>query len=87
MALATRTFRWEGFASIEDLVNHIAGGVLMGFGGVTALGCTIGQGLTGYVDAGAGIRYRVAVDHRRVRGGTEIPILARRDRRLGEVAR
>ena len=47
VALATRTFRWEGFASIEDLVNHIVGGVLMGFGGVTALGCTIGQGLTG----------------------------------------
>jgi uncharacterized membrane protein YedE/YeeE len=47
MALATRTFRWEGFASIEDLVNHITGGVLMGFGGVCALGCTIGQGLTG----------------------------------------
>jgi uncharacterized protein len=46
-ALATRTFRWEGFASVEDLVNHITGGVLMGFGGVTALGCTIGQGLTG----------------------------------------
>ena len=47
MALATRTFRWEGFASVEALVNHIVGGVLMGFGGVTALGCTIGQGLTG----------------------------------------
>jgi uncharacterized membrane protein YedE/YeeE len=47
MALATGTFRWEGFASTEDLVNHIAGGVLMGFGGVTALGCTIGQGLSG----------------------------------------
>jgi uncharacterized membrane protein YedE/YeeE len=47
MAIAMRTFRWEGFASIEDLVNHILGGVLMGFGGVTALGCTIGQGLTG----------------------------------------
>jgi uncharacterized membrane protein YedE/YeeE len=46
-ALATRTFRWEGFASTEDLVHHIVGGVLMGFGGVTALGCTIGQGLTG----------------------------------------
>jgi hypothetical protein len=46
-ALATGVFRWEGFASTEDLVNHIAGGVLMGFGGVTALGCTIGQGLTG----------------------------------------
>ena len=47
MALATRTFRWEGFASVEDTVNHIVGGILMGFGGVTALGCTIGQGLTG----------------------------------------
>lgn len=46
-ALATGAFRWEGFASTEDLVNHIVGGVLMGFGGVTALGCTIGQGLTG----------------------------------------
>ena len=47
MALATRTFRWEGFASVEDVGNHVVGGVLMGFGGVTALGCTIGQGLTG----------------------------------------
>ena len=47
MALVTRTFRWEGFASVEDVGNHIVGGVLMGFGGVTALGCTIGQGLTG----------------------------------------
>lgn len=47
VAIATRSFRWEGFASTEDLVNHIAGGVLMGFGGITALGCTIGQGLTG----------------------------------------
>jgi len=47
MALATRTFRWEGFGSVEDAANHIIGGILMGFGGVTALGCTIGQGLTG----------------------------------------
>ena len=47
MALATRTFRWEGFASVEDVANHVVGGVLMGFGGVAALGCTIGQGLTG----------------------------------------
>jgi len=47
MALATRTFRWEGFASVEDIGNHVAGAVMMGFGGVTALGCTIGQGLTG----------------------------------------
>jgi len=47
MALATRTFRWEGFGSVEDVSNHVVGGVFMGFGGVTALGCTIGQGLTG----------------------------------------
>jgi len=47
MALATRTFRWEGFTSTEDLANHVVGGILMGFGGVTALGCTIGQGLSG----------------------------------------
>ena len=47
MALATKTFRWEGFATTEDLVNHVAGGMLMGFGGVTALGCTIGQGISG----------------------------------------
>jgi uncharacterized membrane protein YedE/YeeE len=47
MALAMKTFRWEGFTTTEDLVNHIVGGILMGFGGVTALGCTIGQGLSG----------------------------------------
>ena len=47
MAIVTKTFRWEGFASTDDLVHHIAGGVLMGFGGVTALGCSIGQGITG----------------------------------------
>ncbi|HEY5293076.1 MAG TPA: YeeE/YedE thiosulfate transporter family protein, partial [Burkholderiales bacterium] len=28
-------------------VNHLIGGALMGFGGVLAMGCTIGQGLTG----------------------------------------
>ena len=27
--------------------NQLFGAVLMGFGGVTALGCTIGQGMTG----------------------------------------
>ena len=46
-ALATRTFRWEGFASMADLRNQLVGAMLMGFGGVTALGCTIGQGLSG----------------------------------------
>src|SRR5206468_9242236 len=47
-AIASRTFRWEGFAGAEDTANHVAGGILMGFGGVLALGCTIGQGITGF---------------------------------------
>ena len=46
-ALASRRFRWEGFRTTEDLANHLIGGTLMGVGGVTALGCTIGQGLSG----------------------------------------
>ena len=46
-ALASRSFHWEGFGSVEDVGNHIVGAILMGFGGVTALGCTIGQGITG----------------------------------------
>ncbi len=46
-SLATRSFRWEGFGGVEDTANHLIGAALMGFGGVTALGCTIGQGLSG----------------------------------------
>jgi uncharacterized protein len=47
VALAGGGFRWEGFRNAEDTANHLGGGVLMGIGGVTALGCTIGQGLSG----------------------------------------
>ncbi len=46
-ALARREFRWEGFADLGDLRRHLLGAVLMGVGGVTALGCSIGQGLSG----------------------------------------
>ena len=46
-ALAGRSFRWEGFGSTEDVANHLVGGTLMGVGGVTAMGCTVGQGLSG----------------------------------------
>ena len=48
-ALASGNFRWrnEGFSSFDDLRVQLLGAVLMGFGGVTALGCTIGQGLSG----------------------------------------
>jgi uncharacterized membrane protein YedE/YeeE len=47
VATVTRSFRWEGFGSTEDVANHLAGAVLMGVGGVAAMGCTIGQGLSG----------------------------------------
>ncbi len=47
VALARGEFRWEGFRDTEDTASHIVGATLMGFGGVTALGCTIGQGMTG----------------------------------------
>jgi uncharacterized membrane protein YedE/YeeE len=46
-ALQTQTFRWEGFANPRDLGQHLVGSVLMGVGGVTAMGCTFGQGLSG----------------------------------------
>lgn len=54
MSLITREFRWEGFTNREDLAHHLFGGLLMGFGGVTAVGCTIGQGLTGISTLGLG---------------------------------
>jgi uncharacterized membrane protein YedE/YeeE len=47
-ALASRTFRWEGFRDAEDTAMHVIGGLLMGFGGITALGCTIGQAISGF---------------------------------------
>jgi len=46
-SLLDRSFRWEGFRSTQDTALHLVGGLLMGVGGVTALGCTIGQGLSG----------------------------------------
>jgi len=46
-ALVSRGFRFEWFASVRDFVNHFIGALLMGLGGVLALGCTIGQGITG----------------------------------------
>lgn len=46
-AVAFGTFRLESFTSASDMLRHLAGGALMGTGGVLALGCTIGQGITG----------------------------------------
>ena len=42
-----RKFRIEWFSSWGDFFTHIIGGLLMGIGGVLAMGCTIGQAVTG----------------------------------------
>tara|TARA_A100001011_G_scaffold120289_1_gene126954 strand:- start:4769 stop:5872 length:1104 start_codon:yes stop_codon:yes gene_type:complete len=47
MAKIRGEFRIESFTTQEDLINHIFGAALMGIGGVLALGCTIGQGISG----------------------------------------
>ena len=47
IAVVSKTFRWESFRNTEDTANHLVGAALMGFGGVTAIGCTVGQGLSG----------------------------------------
>ena len=46
-ALASGGFRIETFSDRADMINHLVAGVLMGFGGVLALGCTVGQGVAG----------------------------------------
>jgi uncharacterized membrane protein YedE/YeeE len=47
-ALVSKSFRLESFRDASDMLRHMVGGILMGFGGIVALGCTIGQGITGF---------------------------------------
>jgi len=53
-SIFTGKFRIETFGTRSDMVAHLIGGVLMGFGGVLSLGCTIGQGVTGMSTLAAG---------------------------------
>jgi hypothetical protein len=46
-ALATGRFQLEGYSSPRHMLRSAGGAALMGAGGATALGCSIGQGLTG----------------------------------------
>ena len=46
-AIISGTFRIETFSNKSEMVNHLIGAVMMGFGGVLSFGCTIGQGVTG----------------------------------------
>lgn len=47
-ALLTGRFHLEGFQSPRHMLRSGAGAALMGAGGVMALGCSVGQGLTGF---------------------------------------
>ena len=46
-SVLSNNFRIEWFLSKQDFIRHIIGAVLIGIGGVLAMGCTIGQGVTG----------------------------------------
>ena len=46
-SIVSRQFSVSWFASRQDFVSSAVGAVLMGIGGVLALGCSIGQGVTG----------------------------------------
>jgi len=53
-------FRLESFGSREELRDHLLGGLLMGVGGVTAAGCSVGQGVTGLAMLSGGAVLAVA---------------------------
>lgn len=59
-AVARKEFRVESFRDAEDMGNHLVGATLMGFGGVTAVGCSIGQGISGLSLLSAGACLAVA---------------------------
>ena len=46
-ALWKSDFRLEAFDGRREMRRHLGGAFLMGFGGLAALGCTVGQGMTG----------------------------------------
>lgn len=47
LSVLTGSFELRGFTRPSQMVKAALGGVLMGIGGALALGCSIGQGLTG----------------------------------------
>ena len=58
--LIFRKLRIEWFASWNDFFLHMIGAVLMGFGGILGMGCTIGQGITGVATLALGSFVTVA---------------------------
>lgn len=52
-ALLRGQFKLEGFSTPQMMTRYMAGGALMGVGGALAMGCSIGQGLTGLSTLGS----------------------------------
>jgi uncharacterized membrane protein YedE/YeeE len=46
-AKAANQFRVESFTETGDMIRHMVGGSIMGIGGIVAMGCTVGQAMTG----------------------------------------
>lgn len=46
-------FKLQGFENPQSMARYLVGAVLMGVGGALAMGCSIGQGLTGLSTLGA----------------------------------
>lgn len=55
-----RDFKLESFRTPRELGEHAAGAALMGFGGITALGCSVGNGVTGLAMLSTGALLAVA---------------------------
>ncbi len=47
IAMVRGEWQLQGFETPHQLLRYTLGGALMGFGGVLALGCTVGEGLSG----------------------------------------
>lgn len=47
-SLLNRSFLWQGFESTGQMQRSLIGAALMGVGAVMSVGCTIGQGLSGF---------------------------------------
>jgi len=54
VAALTSKFKLEGFERPADMGRYALGALFMGFGGVCAMGCTIGNGLTGLASLSPG---------------------------------
>lgn len=46
-AIIGKRFKYQGFQSEKAILRHAVAGIMMGFGAVLALGCTLGQGHSG----------------------------------------